>query len=98
MAERAKRYWASEAEHGPGGQYRVVVMRLAGGKGPERDHYSATLYRRADEGEVAVEADFWRGTNPPHDGDKVRFREKAKRAAATTSEEPGETSDGQPSE
>ncbi len=93
MAERAKRYWESEAEQGPGGRYRVVVMRMAGGRAPERDQYSATLYRRTDEGDVAVEADFWRGTNPPHEGDKVRFREKAKRAAATSSEDT-ETSSG----
>jgi hypothetical protein len=84
MADQAKTYWASEPVHGPGGRFRVVVLRFAGGKGPARDHYGATLYRRKDEGdeEEVVEADFWQGTTQPHDGDKIRFREKAKKAAA----------------
>ena len=84
MAELARTYWATDLTQGPAGRFRVVVTRLSHGKGPARDQYSATLYRRDDNGEQAVEADFWRSTTPPHDGDKIRFREKAKKAAAET--------------
>jgi len=87
MADQAKTYWTSEPAHGTGGRYRVVVSRLAGGKGAARDQFSATLFRRGESGEEAVETDFWHGTTPPHDLDKVRFREKAKRAADSAAPE-----------
>ena len=86
MATRARTYWTSDREHGPGGTYRVVVSRLPAtpGAGGRRDLYSATLFRKGDAGEESVEAEFWQNSAPPHDADKLAFRERARRAARAT--------------
>ncbi len=82
MAERARPFWTSEPARGPAGTYHVVVTRLPAGMGGRRDLYSATLFRKAEAGEEAVESDFWQHSAPPHDADKLAFRERARRAAA----------------
>ncbi len=82
MAERARPYWSSETVRGPAGTYHVVVTREAAGAGGRRDLYSATLYRKAEAGDEPVERGFWQQSTPPHDADKLAFRERARRAAA----------------
>ena len=81
MASRARTYWTTDRVHGPGGRFRVVVSRTPAGGGNPREQFSATLYRDAEQGEEVVEADFWRNSSPPHDADKLQFRERARRAA-----------------
>lgn len=85
MAARGKTYWSSEPVNGSAGKFRVVVLRLAPGQHSlgRRDLYSATLYCKGEAGDEAVETDFWQQTAPPHDSDKLAFREKARRAAQT---------------
>jgi len=83
MADHAKTFWTSPPAHGPAGKFRVIVARVpatAGATG-QRDRYSATLYRAGDDGDEAVEQEFWQHNAPPHDMDKLAFREKARRAA-----------------
>ncbi|HEY7294432.1 MAG TPA: hypothetical protein VH916_05285 [Dehalococcoidia bacterium] len=82
MAERARPFWTSEPVRGPAGTFHVVVSRLPAGAGNRRDLYSATLFRKSQSGEEAVESDFWQQSAPPHDADKLAFRERARRAAA----------------
>ena len=82
MAERARPFWTSETVRGPAGTFHVVVTREPAGAGSRRDLYSATLYRKAEAGEEPVESGFWQHSAPPHDADKLAFRERARRAAA----------------
>ena len=84
MAARARQFWASEPARGPAGIFRVVVSRVAAtpGAGGQRDVYTASLVRKGDDGEEPVTADFWQHSAPPHDADKLAFRERARRAAA----------------
>ncbi len=87
MATSGKPFWTSEAVTGPAGKFHIVVVKLLPGQHSMggRDLYSATLYRKGDEGDEVVEADFWQHTNPPHDADKIIFREKARKASAEES-------------
>lgn len=82
MAERARPFWSSEPVRGPAGTFHVVVTREAAGAGSRRDLYAATLFRKTEGGEEAVESSFWQQSTPPHDADKLAFRERARRAAA----------------
>jgi hypothetical protein len=81
MAGKARTFWATERIHGPAGRFRVVVSRMPAAGGNGREEYNATLFRSADDGEEAVEAAFWRHSAPPHDADKLAFRERARKAA-----------------
>ncbi|HZQ34302.1 MAG TPA: hypothetical protein VFD32_00100, partial [Dehalococcoidia bacterium] len=74
-------YWSSEPVRGPAGTFHVVVTREPAGAGGRRDQYAATLYRKAEAGDEAVESGFWQHSAPPHDADKLAFRERARRAA-----------------
>lgn len=81
MAATGKPFWTSDAVTGPAGKFHVVVVKLLPGQHSMggRDLYSATLYRK---GEEVVEDGFWQHTSPPHDADKIIFREKARKASA----------------
>jgi hypothetical protein len=81
MAGKARTFWTTDSIHGPAGRFRVVVSRLPGGAGGGRDEYNATLFRSTDDGEEAIETAFWRHSAPPHDADKLAFRERARKAA-----------------
>jgi hypothetical protein len=83
MAATGKKFWASEPVAGPSGKFHVEVERLAPGQHPlgRRDLYTATLYRKGEQGNEAVETAFWQHTSPPHDADKFIFRDKARKAA-----------------
>ena len=89
MAARGKIFWTGETVQGPAGKYHVAVLRLMPGEHSlgRRDLYSATLYRRGDSGDESVESGFWQHTAPPHDSDKLAFREKARRSAQGNSRE-----------
>lgn len=84
MAARVQQFWASEPVRGPTGTFRVIVSRVAAtpGAGGQRDVYRASLVRKGDAGEEPVETDFWQHSSPPHDADKLAFRDRARRAAA----------------
>ncbi len=86
MAARGKVFWTSEPVQGEAGRYHVAVLRLMPGQHSlgRRDLYTATLYRHSDSGDEAVESGFWKHTAPPHDSDKLTFRDKARRAAQET--------------
>lgn len=81
MAARARTYWTSDPAHGPSGRFRVIVSRLPAGGGNPREQFSATLYRSDGGEEQAIESDFWHSQAPPHDADKLAFRDRARRAA-----------------
>ena len=83
MAARARQFWTSDPVRGPAGTFHIIVSRLAAtpGAGGQRDIYSATLVRKGEAGDEPVETDFWQHTSPPHDADKLAFRERARRAA-----------------
>jgi hypothetical protein len=82
MANQAKTFWSSDRVNGPAGRFRVVVTRLPATKGSSRDQYSASLLRNNGDADETVEPDFWQHSTPPHDADKLAFRERARRAAA----------------
>ena len=81
MPNRVRTFWTSDRAHGPAGRFRVIVSRSPAATGNAREVYSATLMRESGEGDQPVETEFWRNSSPPHDADKLAFRERARRAA-----------------
>jgi hypothetical protein len=89
MANRVRTFWTSDRVHGPAGRFRVVVSRSPAAAGNPREVYSATLMCDAGKGDQPCETEFWRNSSPPHDADKLAFRERARRAAEQPAAQPG---------